>query len=702
MGRVVLAVALFVLTTAGALTPRSVALDPAASHTAPVARVRTDPAVPSTIEVSSVDPAVATPGSQVTVSGVVHAGSGGLSAARVRAIRGLPTLSLRPDVASWAASQSTDGVELTRQVLPGSVPPGGAVPFSLTVDAADIALTRTHGAVPLAIQLLGGGGAVVHTFVGWNDRIQYEAVQLAWVVPLTLDPTPALFSPDAATRAAAWTSVAAPEGRLSRIVSATEGTSVAWAVDPAILGRDRATSEQGNDPQIRDIIAPLVARLAAGASGRTVLSTAYGDPDVTAVRDSALSVQAFRELDRDADTLSVALGSAVTSGVLWPADGGLPSGREKALRALYPDSSPTGVLVSASSLPIDTSQTTTAAQRTMLDTPLLAWDDRLSTVATRTGTPTTGALAAQEFLAETAMISLERPGVAGRTVLVALPRDLDPDPAALAKLLDVASSAPWVAQRDVADVLTEARSATAVERTDSGSWGGGGTPVVGPLDIAWVQGYRSTVASQAQVVADGGAFGVQWQDTLDQLTSTRWRSHADAWEQLRASIVDATGQVGTQIEVQPQTTNFLADEGVLRITIVNGLPQAVDGLTLHLTPANARLRIDEPADAVRIEGNSRATVQVSARAVAAGLVPVTAWLTGPDGRTVGQGATLTVRANPPGVWLYVIGGVLLGAVLLIGLVRALRRSPPPPPPGSEDVDPVVAVPEGSDRGAPLG
>ena len=154
----------------------------------------------------------------------------------------------------------------------------------------------------------------------------------------------------------------------------------------------------------------------------------------------------------------------------------------------------------------------------------------------------------------------------------------------------------------------------------------------------------------------------------------------------------ATSEFTQGLTITTQTTNFLADEGVLRVTIVNDLDQTVEGVRLVLTPDNARIRILEPAAPVRIERHSKATVQVRVAAVAAGLVSVDAWLTTADGTRLGQPTQLTVRANPPGTWMYIVGIAVLALVLVVGLVRGLRR-PVRRANGVEDVDVVAPTPE---------
>ena len=148
------------------------------------------------------------------------------------------------------------------------------------------------------------------------------------------------------------------------------------------------------------------------------------------------------------------------------------------------------------------------------------------------------------------------------------------------------------------------------------------------------------------------------------------------------------------ISVAPQTTNFLADEGTLQVTVVNDLGVEVDGVRLLLNPTNPRLRIVSQPEPIQIAANSKAVVPVRAEALAAGLVPVNATLTTSDGTPIGVPGTITVRANPPGYLFYIVGGAIVALVLVFGIVRSLRRSRKS---AARAAAPVVAAPSGWSR-----
>ena len=61
------------------------------------------------------------------------------------------------------------------------------------------------------------------------------------------------------------------------------------------------------------------------------------------------------------------------------------------------------------------------------------------------------------------------------------------------------------------------------------------------------------------------------------------------------------------------------------------------------------------------------------RAIAAGRVSLTAQLLTPSGRPLGDPVSVQVRTQPPGTWAMWVVGAVVGLVLLVGIVRAVRR-----------------------------
>jgi hypothetical protein len=673
--------------------------DPAASESTPQTQgeARTGRPAPaqtaqsaSTLQVDAVSPAVVRPDQTATITGLVRApAGGGIEGPAVRAVKSRQFLATRSDVDAWAdATGPANGTEIARIALPASVAAGESSPFTLVLPAAALRLTRSYGAVPIAIEVLDGRGSVratVRTFVGWHRAIDYVPISLAWVVPLTLDPEPALSSALPAARTAAWQAAVGAGSRLERLVQATSASKAGWAVDPAILGRDKRTPEQVAADPVTPVIAPFLDQVRQGAARRTVVALPYADLDLAAASQGAL----VQDLVARGAELGTTLGAPVRTGVVWPADGALPPGREAAFKAAYPQGL-TAILTSTELTETARSLTPVAPAVGTGKTPVVRWDDRLSDLAAQTGSGA-GALVTQEYVAQVAALLGERPGVA-RTFLVTGPRGLDADPGVLSGLLATSESLPWVTTIDLSQAVAEAVQAGRPTVDELDPPAGEAPAVLTPALLDTLEREKALIATMSHTLVDSAGFSVQWQDTVDQLTSVRWRKNPSGHERLLDQVVAATSSVSQGMSIVEQTTNFYADEGILQVTIVNDLPDAVEGVQLNLAPGNARLRVVEPADPVRIEARSKATVQVRMAAVAGGLVPVNAWLTTIDGVSIGQKATLTVRAAPPGAWMYVAAGSVAGLILVVGIVRGFRR-PKATPPELQELDLVTAVAE---------
>ena len=665
-----------------------------------------DPAADRLLALTAVTPPVDGPGVAVTITGTVRApASAALTAPTVRLVVSTTPIVSRAAVTSWATSTTAlTGSEVATVKLPGAVAAGATVPFTLTIPAGRLALSRAFGVVPVAVQLrdtASGTSEVLRTFVGWKRAEEYEPLRLAVVAPVTVTPQAALFSTDAATRIAAWQQQLDPSGRINRILDGTDVTGpagpvpVTWAVDPALVGGSAGSSSSSGtsgsggsaatDP-LTPVIAPLLTRLATGVASHPLWALPVADPDLAATTATAPNDPTVARLVRESTGLGTALGVPVTTGVAWPTDGSFQADREPGLRAAFQSTGLTAVVGSSSALPVVSGYSGQAPRRTASGIPLLAWDDELTRLAAQTTTPEDGVVTGQRFLAETAALLGESPGVT-RSFLVALPRTLDPDPTALRTVLGTVAQVPWVQMVTTSTLQQEAATQDPVASTSAGSWSAGGTPQVDAGRLTRLGAQRQAINEVSSVLGpDGAAYRAPLTTMLDQVPSVRWRQDPSQLAALEQGLAQASTGATSGISVSDQTTNFLADEGTLQITVVNTLSIPVEGVRLVLNPTNPRLRIIDQPQPVTIAPNSRAVVGVKAEALAAGLVPVTATLTTADGTPIGVPGTITVRANPPGYTFYIVGGAVIALVLLLGIVRSIRRprtpvAVPPAPAG---------------------
>ncbi|MDQ3526379.1 MAG: DUF6049 family protein [Actinomycetota bacterium] len=338
---------------------------------------------------------------------------------------------------------------------------------------------------------------------------------------------------------------------------------------------------------------------------------------------------------------------------------------------------------------------TTPAARRHPDGPvLLGYDEVLSGIAINAGTPATDGAAEQRLLAETLAVYQERPADR-RTLLLTTPRGTSVDPDTLRVLSTSLRQAPWLRPTSGEELLragmAQAQSAalagTPPRVTAPGDPTAYPLPEQTPLTrtrIEQVEEARDRLVGAAQIVPGGDLRARSWDPVLDQQFSTRWREGPASWPAATTDARSVASEVTSGISVNPTTVNFLADEGLIQITVSNDLPVPVTDLRMTVTPGNGRLRVVEQPEPITIGAGSRATVQFRARAVAAGQVPLDTALTTPNGTQVSGAESMQIRVRPTGAWIYWVLGGVAGVILVLGLVRAVR------PPRAGTTDPATS------------
>ena len=690
-----------------AITPPSYAGPPAAATPAALA-----------VTVGSVTPAVALNGATLTVvANVRNLGSSPVSGVTVTVRDGSTPVTTRAEVAAWAASRTpATGAVLAKGSVPGSIAAGAGASVRLTV--SDVAAERTEkwGAVPVSVEATAGpagaadssdtagaGDERVHTFLGYQVVKQYVPLTTAVLLPLVLDPDPDLAGTGTA-RADAWTAATAPTSRLGRIVAGAAATSASFVLDPALTATPQVlattttqtTTTSPTDPthlatyaastaelQTRTDLAARIDSDPATASTGSPASTdrlllPMGDPDIAAPTERQNVSAAVRA------TAEAGLASSGPT-VAWPAGGAWSAPIEATVRAAYGPDLRVALVSSAWLRAGD--RTAEANERTDTGLPLAVYDAPLSGLLDR-ATKGAGALALQQFVADSAALVAERSGTERELLLVGS-RGLDPSPADLGRLLQgIGSGVPWVSTVGARSVVVDgsatpaelplAELATSPPRTPA--------TLLTPQAASRLAGTGTTVRAMAAVRSDGEGFAAPLLQAGQQLLATSWRTAPGRWGTLDTSVTRAATSGASGVFVSPRQINFLADSGRIQITVVNDLDVAVHDLTLTLHPDNPRLRIESPTTSVTIGARSRTTRIFRATALAAGPVPITATLTAPDGTVIRRDAPVRISVTPTGDWMYWVLGVIAGTILVVGIWRGVRRGRPGTLPHAEAVE----------------
>ena len=656
---------------------------------APVAVPALAPARAATVAVLSVDvlePGWLTPSSTVTVGGrLANISRQVLRDVELRLRVDPVPIGSRSELAEVAdgasAGSRTGDVVLTENLA--DLQPGETVTFDLRQAVSELPLaTDSFGLHVVAVEVLAsrrsgfGRVALTRTVLPiMQAEGSVTPTSFSWVWPLVARPTRLA---DGTFADNSLATDVGPDGRLTRLLAAGARLAAAggltWAVDPELVAavQDMAdgyvvlNSEDDLSADQAAAVAFLDALRAATAGG-DVVALPHGDADVNAAVRAGLGTQVATSLGEARATIAAALPEAIVlTSVAWPPQGFLSRPALRAVTAVGMDS----VVLDARAVRDNEGPSTLTglagvrAGKTRA-TALLA-DARLADLLARSarGTPL---LEAQRLLAETAMITAELPSGPSRSVVVTPPRRWSPDQSMLDRLVDVATTAPWLqpvslpvlaATPPEGERLSLRYPRTARERELPASY------------LTAVADMEGGVELFRQILSEPTAYVDGLERSLRLLTSSWWRGRDGRTNRLareRAWLADRRGDV----RVKPGNFTFSSRSGTLALTVVNDLDQQVE-VVLQLEPQNRRLQLD-PVEPLQVGAGSKRQVEVNAQAVAAGTVFVRAQLRTPAGREYGQPVQLQIRITEYGtVALY----ITLSAAALLFLtagVQVVRR-----------------------------
>jgi hypothetical protein len=407
--------------------------------------------------------------------------------------------------------------------------------------------------------------------------------------------------------------------------------------------------------------------------GQPLLQLPPADPDLTALTRAGRDGRLAAALDDGQQTTTAVLGRATDGTVAWPADGML----NPATATAVAEAGFTGVVLDPTTLPTGPITTYTPTGRVDVRTPAgrlraVVADPVLSALAATPQGSGGIALAVQRFLAETAMITAERPNES-RTVLVVPPREWDPDPGLAAALLDAVGNAPWV---DLVG-LPEMLSLPAEHSVPAGG-------LVYPDEAQAKELPASLFAQLSQIEGRAGELssaltepeaiidGVR--SAADRLTAVHWRSEPDEAARLAALLADHVESLRARLRLQAGPVVLSGRESTFPVTVVNDLDQQVR-VRVRLAPDNARIRLVQAAP-VTVAAHRRAQVNVPVEAIANGEVVVTAQLATPTGHALGHPVRVPVRVaqiGPVGLVVTVGAAVVLFVAAGTQLIRRARH-----------------------------
>lgn len=688
--------------SAHALPPQPAAPAAAAAPATaePVPEAADDAALPVDVLVTAVTPQVLRPGEDLKVSvRLRNTGDVTVTEPRVALTIDRSAFIGRYSLDRWRTAAPTDpiGLELASADLPGALAPGQQATVDLTVPASQVGLPRratAWGARGIAVTTTDRADAarprlgVARTFLLWFPDQEVNATRMSVLAPVV--------GPAADATTATWLPAleAATDdgGHLATVLDATaDAPGVTWLLDPWLLDAadqgGTATQAWGDalldamtdrEVQLLPYLDTDLAALAHAARGGLAVAAvergeaaarAHGLPDASRVR---LALPVDDEPDLTTAALAADTGLALVAGPGALAAPAVltytPSGRTtvvadgEEVTVLIPDARLSAALTTGRITdPVGLEARALEA----------AADDDAPAEARTSWTTVTPATAAQDLLAELAVITRERPNDS-RHMLATVPRDWTPDVAVTRAQLDALGSAPWVRLEPVSALLgladpeidrgtLPARVVDAGEVTDTQI-----TALAGALDRR-----RALVAMLADPTSSLGDPELELLVPL----SVAWRGDADG----RAALVEraraSSSALADAISVSPTTEegiNVLSTSADLPVNVANALDEDVTVL-VRLRPDDARLRAQDSVR-VTVPAASQVLVQVPVHAVQSADVSVTVLVLTPDGVVVDDDTSflVRVRAEWEGIGTAVLGG-LLALGLVVGIVRTVRR-----------------------------
>jgi len=649
-----------------------------------------------TISVDGVSPSYATPTATITVRGTVtnHTGSP-VTGVQVQLLSSSQWFTARSAMDTYTAGHATLlplAPEETAVTLPGTLHSGRTARWSASFPAASAGYSQ-FGVYPLAAQAVSAAGTqlgISRTLLPyWPGSGAAKPLNTAWIWPLIDAPQQGMCGATLATNSLAGSLAAG--GRLGTLLDVGQQWAVqddlTWAVDPALLsdakvmtgkygvgGSSTCTDRQFEPPSVA--AAQWLSLLTGSTSTEPMFFTPYADADVAALTRAGLEQNTRTAYRLGASVAATILSRSSSAPIAWPADG---AANASTLTSLSRDGGVATVVLNSGELPSRDGQydnalnvTTTGDGATM--GALLADSGITSELGAAPAGSSAGAQfdAAQDFLADTAMILAEAPYLQ-RSLVIAPPRHWDPSAAEASALLSMTYSAPWLHKTDLSSLGAAAGRLSAKAKAPSGTPSGALSPDYTDA-IAAVDGSASLYKDLLYQPGKNDLNSIDTAVTVT--TSTAWRgAGAPAGWHALGNVRDNLNKKEQKVSIITGKKILLAGaSGTTPVSVQNLLPVEVQ-VRVVATPSDAsQLSVGKFTDLLQVPSGKTGTVRVPLHSSAITTTTMQLQLQTEDGSPLTwTSQSLSVQATRYGRALLVLIIAALGVLVLTSIARWIRR-----------------------------
>ncbi|MGH3098340.1 MAG: DUF6049 family protein, partial [Streptosporangiales bacterium] len=547
----------------------------------------------------------------------------------------------------------------------GNVAAGGASQFRLKVPVKELGLSR-FGVYLIAVEAISGYAqvAIQRTFMVYVPKgkaAQPEPTRVSWLWPVADYPHQLLgntFRDDLlATKLTGG-------GRLARLVRAgadafngPDEIPLTWVIDPNLLDE---TKEMSDGYRVREAgtkvtgtgsvqASAFLDQVRAATRGGSVLSLPYAGVDTPALARSGLSGDITLAITQGQQITSETLDAEPVRHVAWPPDGLID---QQGLDALAAAGTRT-VVLQDKALPLTETLTYTpnpvARTRTASgQVGVLLADHVISKILAKAKKkPGSAVLTEQRFLAETALITAERPNDP-RGVVVAPPRRWNPPVGLAEALLHDTATVPWLEPTSLSDQQASASSAELTRQQLSY-----------PKRVKHAELSRDYLDRVHRLHRSLDTFSELFNPLPERIAdynlaalraeSSVWRHHRKKGSALLRSTHRSLQEEKRKVHlIQPSRISLASSEGPVPITIENDLSEKIT-VRLRVQSANpGRMKLTDVHKSITVPPHQKVTKTPHAKFVATGVVSAYAQLYTVEGTPYGRGTHFSVLSTAYG------------------------------------------------------